>query len=132
MTLEIITTFTCDYDGVDTVSVSGPTITDTPPAPWYYTTQPRSGGDLGRTYYWHNQTHAEQGTGGVLGGIYQGGRTLSWKYTDDHDGTIAQIPMVDYLQDGELPIGWVTLKHGGVTYHFKSEANASAWIGANP
>ena len=111
-------TYVCDYDGLDSDVVYD---TEAMPAGWYTNKD-----STGVKHYWHDKTHATNGTGGVLGGIYSGGLTVSFVFTDDYDATVAS------TSDGSLPSGWQILFKDEVAYYFKNLSNTSAWIAANP
>lgn len=110
--------FVCDFDGKSKVTEHG---TIEIPRGWIV-------GQATPPYrpasYWCSFECARKALAGPALGVPRGGRTTTWEFTDDHDGTVAIATSVD------PPPGWVALR--GVTAtgfaHFASPANAAAWI----
>ncbi len=122
MSVERKDVYVCDYDGVDTATVYGSIEL---PAGWAITMDPADGATL---RYWHNATHTENGgrASGVLGGVYSGGLTTTWVFTDDQDATTSE------QSTNVIPTGWMAvLRRDGTYVHFKDQTNTAAWFAAN-
>lgn len=104
------TTFKCEYDGEDVVTVYDGSL----PPGWVMINR---GGNF---QYYHNGLHASYGNS-LSGGVFIG-RSVVHRFTDDHDGTVVT------NTTGALPSGWEVTHWNGITYHFKSQANQNAWL----